>query len=338
METRPELLGCPEEIVSQFISYVDDNDLKRLRLTNKRLCASTTKAFGLAFFVERSHVVSAYSMNELLKITEHPVLGPLVKSIEFNAVYLIPGPDTLAERPRDTNRDDRFTQAALFEDVIAKIVSNITRNHGEVIVGVSDRHPLKNFGGRQLSLREPDTHHNYNLDETTQTVLKVTKLLASPLRDLKFDVGRRGRLHQLDLGLQSLRETSKSCLEPESTPFFLDIFSDRKGRDSNVHFSFYQGELCLTLLRLEVSDYAIIAANHTGRFALSYDYLVSVRITKLQLQQCTIVSLYALCSFFKHHSRRIESVTFEDVLVLRVDGLRWGPLLKTCESEMLRKF
>ncbi|KEQ91487.1 hypothetical protein AUEXF2481DRAFT_33067 [Aureobasidium subglaciale EXF-2481] len=157
------------------------------------------------------------------------------------------------------------------------------------------------------------------------------------MRGLKFDVGRRGRLHQLDLGLQSLRETGKSYLEPESIPFLLDIFLDREGRDSNIHFSFDQGELWLTLLKSEVSDHAINAISPTSNLSLSYDYLASARITRLHLQECTIVDLLALDSLLTHHSRRIETVTLDDVLILIPDRQTWVPQSETWESGLLHQ-
>lgn len=91
----PDLLSMPNEVLANICTYAADGDdsksrwldgkswLKAVRLTCKQLYASATTVFAKKFF-KKLHVIAARgSLETLLKICEHPLIGPQVCEITF---------------------------------------------------------------------------------------------------------------------------------------------------------------------------------------------------------------------------------------------------------------
>ncbi|KAH0019492.1 hypothetical protein KCU78_g6769, partial [Aureobasidium melanogenum] len=80
-----ELVDLPTEVLVEIFGHLPDEDLLTARLACKKLCDAATPRFAKVYFTERIHVVSPYSINALVDITEHPVLGGCVKTITICA-------------------------------------------------------------------------------------------------------------------------------------------------------------------------------------------------------------------------------------------------------------
>lgn len=74
-------MDLPPEVLVEIFNLIDNKDLPSVRLTCKKLCEAANRPFGFANFTERAHVVSPYSINALVDITEHPIFGSYVKSV-----------------------------------------------------------------------------------------------------------------------------------------------------------------------------------------------------------------------------------------------------------------
>ncbi|THW89171.1 hypothetical protein D6D15_05463 [Aureobasidium pullulans] len=92
----PHLLDLPPEIhclVAEEVAIGDEPDtwdcksLQSLRLACKALYGASVDIFGIAFFVKRNHVVSRYSIGELLTITEHPAFDIVVCASEGGSSF-----------------------------------------------------------------------------------------------------------------------------------------------------------------------------------------------------------------------------------------------------------
>ncbi|THX56998.1 hypothetical protein D6D08_09236 [Aureobasidium pullulans] len=78
---QPNIMDLPPEVLVEIFNLIDNKDLPNVRLTCKKLCEAANRPFGFANFTERAHVVSPYSINALVDITEHPIFGSYVKSV-----------------------------------------------------------------------------------------------------------------------------------------------------------------------------------------------------------------------------------------------------------------
>lgn len=75
--------SLPPEVVLLIAAAADSNDLASLRLVSKQWCDITTKLFGIAKLRHPRFIISPYSLQGLVDLTAHPVLGPCVQSIEI---------------------------------------------------------------------------------------------------------------------------------------------------------------------------------------------------------------------------------------------------------------
>lgn len=62
---------------------VDATDLANVRLASKQLCDASTRLFGLARLRHRRFVVSQHSLQGLVDLTAHPILGCCVESLSI---------------------------------------------------------------------------------------------------------------------------------------------------------------------------------------------------------------------------------------------------------------
>lgn len=75
--------SLPPEIVLLIAAAADSHDLASLRLVSKQWCDISTKLFGIAKLRHPRFIISPYSLQGLVDLTAHPVLGPCVQSIEI---------------------------------------------------------------------------------------------------------------------------------------------------------------------------------------------------------------------------------------------------------------
>ncbi|THW33544.1 hypothetical protein D6D21_09952 [Aureobasidium pullulans] len=92
MDHPPNLLSLPNEILSEICAHTNGSrrrhPLKLLRLTCKHLYVPATKEFAKKFLVNPHVMVSNYSLNALVEICKHPIIGPYVRGITVEAYRL----------------------------------------------------------------------------------------------------------------------------------------------------------------------------------------------------------------------------------------------------------
>lgn len=175
MDKPLELLRCPPEILCHIIKFVNDRDLSTFRLTCKQLSACALKSFALAYFTERKHIVSRYSIVTLLRITAHPVFGCYVKAIILYAPL-----------PRKTSP---FYNSPIFKDLLMMIFENMKNRNGAVILGLSDRYPRDSFGWIRLKDRR-EIRDPVETAGLIEKALLAAKKAACPIQGVKLDLHR----------------------------------------------------------------------------------------------------------------------------------------------------
>ncbi|TIA45603.1 hypothetical protein D6C79_05590 [Aureobasidium pullulans] len=78
------LPGLPVEVREKIASHSQLPDLANMRLTCKSLCIASTPEFARTFPFERSFVLTVESLEGLMKMTAHPIIGPRFTKISFS--------------------------------------------------------------------------------------------------------------------------------------------------------------------------------------------------------------------------------------------------------------
>lgn len=78
------LPGLPVEVREKIASHSQLSDLANMRLTCKSLCIGSTPEFAFKFPSERRFVLTVESLEGLMKMTAHPIIGPLFTKISFS--------------------------------------------------------------------------------------------------------------------------------------------------------------------------------------------------------------------------------------------------------------
>ncbi|CAD0097876.1 unnamed protein product [Aureobasidium mustum] len=71
----------PNEILYEIVSYVNDEDILNLRLSAKVFQSITAGRFASTFFEDRAYELSAKGLKALVKITEHPIFAPHIRTV-----------------------------------------------------------------------------------------------------------------------------------------------------------------------------------------------------------------------------------------------------------------
>ncbi|KAH0375169.1 hypothetical protein KCU89_g18109, partial [Aureobasidium melanogenum] len=76
-------LVLPHEVWDMIANVTHPDDLANLRLISNSMNAATTKPFGLSRLAHRRFIVSPYSLQGLVQLTAHPILGTCLRSISL---------------------------------------------------------------------------------------------------------------------------------------------------------------------------------------------------------------------------------------------------------------
>ncbi|KAI4723644.1 hypothetical protein E4T48_00291 [Aureobasidium sp. EXF-10727] len=79
--TDPHIAHLPNEILCEIAGYVNDEDLLSLRLSARVFQYITADSFATAFFKDRAYELSPKGLKALVKITEHPVFAPHIRTV-----------------------------------------------------------------------------------------------------------------------------------------------------------------------------------------------------------------------------------------------------------------
>jgi hypothetical protein len=189
------LLELPNEVLIKICSSAEDQDLPRLRLTCSKLCDAANPQFAKVNFTTRVHVVSPYSIDTLVKITEHPVFGGYVKTVSISG----------ARQTRRHSILDSLLQAGIhnpdlclnayvktrrFARRMERVFGNIRFRSNSVAIGIYD-YPRWNTprprGWTQLRKSSP-TGGFFRTVETLEEVIYAARRARYPIKSLEIAI------------------------------------------------------------------------------------------------------------------------------------------------------
>jgi hypothetical protein len=138
----PTPVDFPSEILLRVFDFADHKTLATARLVCRKFCDTATHRFAVLNFTERTHVVSPYSTDKLLNVTEHPVFGKHVKTIAICSARC----GTIFSLSRPSNNIDPnlclngYTKTRRFARRMERVFSNIRTHSGSVAISIYD-HP-----------------------------------------------------------------------------------------------------------------------------------------------------------------------------------------------------
>ena len=152
------LMGLPMEMLEMICTLQEAEHLPVLRSLNRKFRDAAERPFGLAFFRHRQHVISTWSLAQLLAISAHPTFASYVRIIGLNCV-LVPSAEGIsvmfgyhARAVEDTHRlqVDIF-RSGYFREHLTKILTNLrTYGHGLSVHCISSRPVSHGYGGSTL--------------------------------------------------------------------------------------------------------------------------------------------------------------------------------------------
>ncbi|KAI4728976.1 hypothetical protein E4T49_03241 [Aureobasidium sp. EXF-10728] len=83
-----KFLTLPDELLYKISDEVTPEDLPNFRLTCKTLANIAAKHFGEKRLARRRFMFTEYSLEALVEMTAHPIIGPCIKSILFGTSHL----------------------------------------------------------------------------------------------------------------------------------------------------------------------------------------------------------------------------------------------------------
>jgi hypothetical protein len=312
MEAESKFLCCPEEVISLIIKFVDPKELLPLRLASKKLHASTMKPFGLAYFTERQHKVSEDGMDKLLEITEHPNLGPYVKTIIFDNTYTI-----------QPVLSDHFVEQ------LKRMFKNVQRFHKGVVLGVRNQEHFDR--GIPSSRLRPVRLLDVCTDDVIKRAVAVLQCIGCPLHGLKLDSSD-------DLVGKSLLRTRAVLgmfLKPMPSPFYLDVAI------SNSRLMFNQTNGYLKVSDTNFDGHTISLVQSQKILDISFAYFSAISICQLDLIKCHIKPLHDFEHFLTYHAVTLQSIKVKQVFGSGIFGLsgmstlpacRWSNVIRQCSK------
>ncbi|THY54472.1 hypothetical protein D6C97_05726 [Aureobasidium pullulans] len=143
---QPDIMDLPPEVLVEIFNLIDNKDLPNVRLTCKKLCEAANRPFGFANFTERAHVVSPYSINALIDITEHPIFGSYVKSVGICSARAGLEKDYLKYYRVDRDISDKvilngYVKTGRFGRSMKRVFDNIRMHSQSVTISVYNDKP-----------------------------------------------------------------------------------------------------------------------------------------------------------------------------------------------------
>jgi hypothetical protein len=310
MATR--MSSCPLEVLQMIVAATDPQDLASLRLASKLWCDLTSKRFGSTQLRHLRCVYSPYSLQCLVDLTAHPVLGPCIRSFEIGTYrmrkYLVNTQPHLEASPANVAAliQFPFQQSGLPRVLLTKALENLSR-HGVVpMIGLFED-VIRDESGKEYFRR------GYGYDElygSVDIIRHGRSLVTQTLLDL-ITVGQRSEclisgisidlqwnpLNQqvIDrhMGLHRLIKDLAISITDRSTPRWdmtvkLTNPSDKVG--SHVVEVCNQGR-CLRLEYISMEVYEITDLPQLDRgsygelaFALNHKY----RLHQISLENCFV--------------------------------------------------
>jgi hypothetical protein len=185
----------PPEVWGMIATEADPNDQANLRLTSRSMCAAATRPFGLSRLAHRRFIVSPHSLQALIELTSHPVLGPCMASISLGTYRMDERHELRPAELDDTNtndntniNDDTNTNEAAH---LAAVTQRSIERHGHFLDAL--KQALTNLKCRKIRIGlgihddlVDDLYYHYDETQDPDWRLSVTRV-TSVRRAYGFD-------------------------------------------------------------------------------------------------------------------------------------------------------
>ncbi|TIA25277.1 hypothetical protein D6C81_01884 [Aureobasidium pullulans] len=233
---QPDIMNLPPEVLVEIFNLIDNKDLPNVRLTCKKLCEAANRPFGFANFTGRAHVVSPYSINALVDITEHPIFGSYVKSVGICSARAGLEKDYLKYHRVDIDTSDKailngYVKTGRFGRLMKRVFDNIRMHSQSVTISIYNDNPDGTrfdkesclapetyFGWAQFIKQSPGTPVSMPAETLEQTVYAARRAgclikrirMDRPSPNLRF---RDEAQKMLDTAIQQILESSITPLD-----------------------------------------------------------------------------------------------------------------------------
>lgn len=309
----PTMIALPTEILVEIFNLVDGTDLSTARLVCKEFCDAITPRFALVNFTERMHVVSPYSIDALVEITEHPVFGGYVKTVAIcSARRTNITKSTGLFRARTFEESDQkaylnaYVKTRRFARRMERVFSNIRSRSGSVTISIHDR-PSTNtlnrkrcYGWSRLSSVSNSTLIAYRIVETLEETVYAARRVGCRIECLDIDISIS---HHRSLE-EDLRKAIHEILRSSLTPLSIGL-GDRRSQLS------YDNELQY----LKLQDVDFDRRRHLTFLLPMYasrDWLLNKRVKSLKIAR---IEDYKITKFQPFLAPRLSSLELHRVSV-----------------------
>lgn len=317
------LLELPNEVLIKIFNSAEDRDLHNLRLTCRELYDTATPHFAKVNFTERFHVVSPYSIDTLVKITEHPVFGGYVKTVAVSSARQTTRPymSDFFSWYRSPNQDiciDAYMKTRRFSRRMERVFENIRSRSGSVAISIYESPDKKRPRSRGWArLNKPlatrmllTPRPSQTLEETVYAARRARCPITS-IQITKHEFLSQIMHDELEAAMHRVLESNVAPLNLNPNNMHSDISYDNKSQHSKIFGS---------------SD-EIYGMSYLGRQA-SYDWLLTQKTTQLSIGRNYRLQVPHVRPFFSHHLRCLN-IYSASLLTAHFDRSLWSEIIET---------
>ncbi|KAG9698810.1 hypothetical protein KCU95_g2295, partial [Aureobasidium melanogenum] len=323
-------LSLPPEVIYLIAAAADSDDLASLRLVSKQWCDISTKLFGLAKLQHPRFIISPYSLEGLVDLTAHPVLGPCVQSIEIGTYrmkkYFVNTQPRLEASQANTAALTQFPfeVTGLHIVLLTKALANLNR-HGVVpIIGLFE--DVVCGGPGETSLRRgygyDELYGSVNILEygdsrAAQTLIALVKAHNSsgcPISGISVDLQWNSLARQAITRHPGLQQLLKNLLVSNSGEFQSGLnltvtLTERNGATGSHTLRIHDHDKSLSLSFISIEEYegTEIPQLDQGTFGSLINAIYHQHFEEISLEHCSIdTSVFGLLRAHAKSLRRLS--------------------------------
>ncbi|KAG9952550.1 hypothetical protein KCU85_g1865, partial [Aureobasidium melanogenum] len=319
--------SLPPEVILLIAAIVDPDDLASLRLVSKQWHDISTKLFGLAKLQYPRFIISPYSLQGLVDLAAHPVLGPCVRTIEIGTYrmkkYFVNTQPRLEASQANTAALTQFPfgVTGLHIVLLTKALANLNK-HGVVpMIGLFE--DVVCGGPGETSLRRgygyDELYGSVNLLEygdsrAAQTLIALVKAHNSsgcPISGISVDLQWNSLARQAITRHPGLQQLLKNLLVSSSGEFQSGLnltikLTERNGTTGSHTLRIHDQDKSLSLKFISIEEYegTEIPQLDQGTYGTLINAIYHQHFEKISLEHCSIdTSVFGL---LRAHARSLR--------------------------------
>ncbi|KAI4730347.1 hypothetical protein E4T49_01930 [Aureobasidium sp. EXF-10728] len=278
------LLSLPTEILCEIAHHVPTKNLADMRLICKSLHNAANRTFGITYFTNRHHVLSAKSINALLEIVTHPGLGPYMTSIALTARFSLPlDPYRSPKKTVDEASREAFVSSREYMRSMKQVFDKILKHQNSVHISIceSGSQSGPGFGWRDMRSNSSFGYGHCHTETLEHTLVAAIRANCH-VRSLELN------MHHYKF--ETLRDALEDLLNPTRPSLKLMINCTSK-RTESLHSPYKiiydQADGSLELIGCDVYELARAKAGSTIK--LTFAFLLS-QTTSIIFEDCHLCS------------------------------------------------